>query len=165
MAGFEAMRSRRGSVTAYFPVGLLLAAFIFLLPMPVSAKSAVDAAAKWGLIGTWALDCASKPSGANGHLSFLRGPEGRLIHKREFGDRRDESRVLDTTIRPDGTLEVVIDFNRLTPPHKRRVVFSKVADDRKRAIENQVVGMPDFSVKDGKFISNGNPTPLQIRCR
>ena len=144
---------------------VLTPAVLLSLMGPVSAKGPADAAAKWGFIGTWAPDCAKKPSRDNTYLIYERKSEDRLIHKREFGDDSDQNDVLETKFTTEGNLEVVIYYKSLNPPHKRRIVFVKMTDGQLRAIENQVVGSSDFSVKDGKLVSSGQPVVIQYKCR
>lgn len=147
-----------------FRIHLLVTA-AYLLPASAMARDAADAAAKWGMIGTWAPDCTSGPSRSNVYLIYQRRSGGRLVHKRDFGDARDENDITETTLLPDGKLELVFDLKSLSPPQKRRAVFEKVSDDVYRAFENQVVGTSDFSVKDGKLHSTGAPMRVANRCR
>lgn len=143
---------------------IALGCSLVVLPQPASARSPVDDARKFGLIGTWAIDCKAKPSSSSGFLSYRVEPNGRLVHKRDFGNAKDQNEVTETKLRADGKLEVIFDFKNLSPPHKRRVLFMRLPDGSIRSMENQVVGSSDFSVKDGKLIATGNPTPVQRRC-
>src|SRR5262249_2985718 len=76
------------------------------------AQKTAETATRWGLLGNWKLDCSTPTSSGNGRLSYVvRG--GKLFHDRDFGDRKDSSPVTLATSRPDGSIEVVINFPSL----------------------------------------------------
>jgi hypothetical protein len=128
------------------------------------ARSPVDAAIAWGLIGTWALDCSARPSGPNGYLTYERASSDQLVHKRDYGAIKDEHPIIEAKRLDDGALELVFDFSALSPPQQRRVIIERVSIDSIRARENQVVGTTNYSIRDGTFVHNGKPVPLQMRC-
>ena len=47
----------------------------------------------------------------------------------------------------------------------RQFSFIKGGDGRIRAISNRNVANNEYTIKDGKFTSNGNAPPWQTRCR
>lgn len=139
---------------AFILCGLLLAA------APAAEQNAVEAATAWGLLGTWALDCGKPASRPNPYLGYFR--HGRnLVHRRDFGDVRDEHTVTSARILEDGALEIVVDlavFGQV-----RTIVFRKEGEGKKRAVLNRD-DAGNYSIKDGKFVANGQPSPVQTRC-
>lgn len=140
----------------------VLAVLGVLAASPAGAESVVQAAQRWGLIGSWRTDCAAPLSINVGQQTFVvRGKQ--LFLDREFGDRRDSSQVVLATVKPDGMLEVLVRFESLS--QNRQFAFTKTGEGRKRAWYNRNVDTDEYTVRDGKFLSNGNPTPVQTRCR
>jgi hypothetical protein len=126
------------------------------------AQTIAETAVRWGLLGTWRLDCSQPRSRSNPDLMYVvRG--GKLYHDREFGDSRDSSAVMSATVKRDKSLEVVVNFVSLK--QTRQFSFMKGPDGRIRAVSNRNVDTNDYTVRDGKFTSNGNMTPWQTRCR
>jgi hypothetical protein len=137
--------------------------FLAVLAMPEAslAQTVADTASKWGLLGTWRLNCGVPASRSDGELKYVvRG--GKLYHDREFGDARDSSQVTSATRKPDGSLELVVKFDSLS--QTRQFSFMKGSDGRIRAISNRNVDTNEYTIKDGKFTSNGNSPPWQTRC-
>lgn len=128
----------------------------------VSAQTVAGTATKWGLVGVWQLDCKAPVSESNGALKYaVRG--GKLFHDRDFGGgRTDSSAVTAVTIKSDETLEVTIPFASIS--QTRQFAFFKAADGRIRALYSKNVDTDEYSIRDGKFVANGNATPWQSRC-
>lgn len=142
----------------HFPFALL--AVCLAATAPAAAQDAGEAAAAWGLLGTWATNCSSAPGPSSARLSFVRSGD-KLLHRRDFGKQRDEFTVPSASVLPDGSLEVVID---LAPMGERRtIVFARAGEGRKRAIANRGE-KGDYTIRDGKFAASGAPTPVQTRC-
>jgi len=131
---------------------------------PSSAQSAADAAAQWGLLGTWRIatvDC-NAPGSRQSTLQSWVARGGRLFNDRDFGDARDSTPVEAGVIRPDGILELTM----VQPDQSRRALgFFKRPDGLKRAMYNYDMATTQYSVRDGRFAANGAETPLQKRCR
>src|SRR5438093_7235293 len=96
-----------GSMRAFArSVGLALVALIATCEASLS-QTIAETATKWGLLGAWRTDCNTPVSLSNGELRYVvKG--GKLLHDREFGDRRDSSPVTSATLRSDGSLDIVI---------------------------------------------------------
>jgi hypothetical protein len=126
------------------------------------AGSAADEAARWGLLGSWKLDCDAPPSVEDGELRYL-VKQGTLFHERELGSGKDVNRVVSAKTRSDGALDLVVEF----APYRRRreYVIEKGDDGRVRTISNRDVTTNQFSVKNGKFTRNGHNTQWQTHCR
>jgi len=129
---------------------------------PAAAQSIADTASRWGLIGTWALDCSQPASGSNGYLVYIaRG--AKVSHERNFGDRRDVNDVREAKAAADGGLELVVHFPGLQ--QTRRFILIKGPDGRIRATSNSKADGTEPTILDGRFTANGNPTPWQVRCK
>jgi hypothetical protein len=141
-------------------IALVLLA-VLAAPADSFAQTVAETASKWGLLGTWRLNCSAPASRSDGELKYvIRG--GKLYHDREFGDARDSSQVTSATRKADGTLELVVKFDSLS--QTRQFSFIKGSDGRIRAVSNRNVDTNEYTIKDGKFTSNGNIPPWQTRC-
>lgn len=129
---------------------------------PASAATVAELAIKWGLIGTWALDCSVDADRGNGaRLSYVaRG--GKVFHNRDFGDVKDSQEVTSVRINSDNTLELVVWYTALK--QKRQVTMMKVDRDALRAVSNREIGTDNYTVHNSKFTANGRETPVQNRC-
>ena len=126
------------------------------------AQTVAETASKWGLLGTWRLDCSKPASRSDGDLKYVvRG--GKLFHDREFGDARDSSSVMAATRKADGSIEIVVNF--VSVSQTRQFSLMKGSDGRIRALSSRDVNTNQYSIKGGKFTANGNPSPWQTRCR
>lgn len=143
-------------------LGLLFAACI-ALAHGAAAQSVADAATRWGLIGTWALDCSKPASGANGYLTYVVRGAGKVAHERDFGDRRDTNDVQQARTGVGGTLDLVVHFPGLN--QTRKFTMMMASDRRIRALANSRIDGTEQTIKDGKFTANGGITPWQTRCR
>lgn len=140
---------------------MLLAAAI-LLPAAARAESAAQAAAAWGLVGTWAFDCRLPPSEGNGYLTYQVTPAGGLAHERDFGRRRDANEVLRAA-EAVGGLELTVYFP--ASAQTRQMVLAKTADGRVRLVSETFASTGEAAVRDGKVAATGADTPWQMRCR
>lgn len=143
--------------TACIMVGLVA------LPDVAAAQNLAEAASKWGLIGTWALDCGKPAGGSNGHLTFAIRRAGQVSYERDFGDRQDVNEVREVRTGAGGALEVVVHYPKLE--QTRRLTFIMGTDGRTRTMANSNVDGTQLSIKDGKFTQGGSDTPWQVRCR
>ena len=129
-----------------------------------STTAVADTLAKWGLVGTWSVDCAGPPGRTNTHTTYTARPNRTAYYTRQWGDGGDtEPNEIDTaTIRDDGVLAMT----ETMPAFKQTREFwlLKGPDGRARALMNRQVG-GDYTVRDGKFVSNGRETPWSSRCR
>ncbi len=133
-----------------------------LLTAPASAESVAETAKHWGLIGPWSLDCSLPPDHANGTvLSYEIADGDRLMHRRDFGDSRDEAEVLAATVSGDGVLNLRVYFPSVKQTREYGMVH--LADGSIRAVYNRN-DKNQYSIKDGKFTANGKPTPVQHKC-
>jgi len=124
----------------------------------------VEALQKWGLIGTWSLDCGRPPGGNHIHIRYVVRPGGKAMTERDYGDtsRNDSNEITGATINADGSLTMVVDFQSLGG-QIRTFALMRDRPDRVRALWNRG---PDgvYSVQNGRFTANGNETPWQYKC-
>lgn len=137
--------------------------FSLALALDASAETAAQAARKWGLIGSWALDCSLPPNNGKGALlAYEVQPGGRLVHRRNFGDVKDENAVLGAVVSDNGMLHLRVSFPSLK--QTREYGMMKQPDGTIRAMYNRNA-KDEYTIKDGKFTANGNPSPSQHRCK
>ena len=136
--------------------------FFLILVSPTRAETVAETARVWGLIGPWSLDCSLPPDHANGTvLSYEIADGDRLMHRREFGDSRDEAEVLSATVSDDGILNLRVYFPSVR--QTREYGMMHLADGSIRAVYNRN-DKNQYSIKDGKFTANGKRTPVQHKC-
>jgi hypothetical protein len=127
-----------------------------------AAESLVQTVRKWGLIGPWSLDCSLKPDRTKGAvLDYEVIADGRVMHRRDFGDTIDESEVVGAEVSRDSLLNLRVYFPSLK--QNREYGLMMQPDGTMRAIYNRNQN-DEYSIKDGKFTANGNPTPSQHKC-
>jgi hypothetical protein len=140
----------------------LAIAFSLTLTAGASAETVAQTARKWGLIGPWAVDCSLKPDrGSGAVLAYEIAPGDRVVHRRNFGNARDENEVVTADVSSDGTLNLRVFFPGLK--QTRQYGLMKQPDGSMRAMYNH--DQKDvYTIKDGKFTADGNTTPLQHKC-
>ena len=127
-----------------------------------AAQTPAETADKWGLLGTWRLDCSQKPSRGDPDLQFaVRG--GTLFHDRDWGVAKDSSAVTSALIEPDGSLELVVRFDSLS--QTREWIYKRGSDNRIESVSNRNVDTNKYTIRDGKFVASGKTPPWQTRCR
>ena len=76
-------------------VSALAISVLLALAPGASAGTVTDNASKWGLIGRWSQDCslpADRNRGTVQSYVIVRGDS--LVHRRNFGDDKDENEVV-----------------------------------------------------------------------
>jgi hypothetical protein len=143
---------------------LARAAVLIALIADGSAKadSTTDAVKRWGLIGTWAVDCGKPAARGNTYLSYAIEPDGIAVHSRDFGDGKDSQEILAAEVTADGQLTLRIRFPQLG--ETREFSLLKGTDGRYRTMSNHDT-KGGYSIRDGKFTFNGNRTPWLTRCK
>lgn len=142
----------------------LAVAIVFSMTLAVTASAATmaETALKWGLIGPWSLDCSLAPDRDRGTvLSYEIAKGGRVVHRRDFGDASDENRVLSAEVSGDGMLNLRVYFPKSRETREYGLMMQP--DGTTRAIYNRNQKR-EYTIRDGKFTANGNPTPPQHKC-
>jgi len=114
----------------------------------------------WNLLGTWAPDCSQPPAPENPYASYVQRGSAVFLD-RDVGSNRDSLAIVDASARRDGTIAIVIAFDR--PRQQRTNVLAKDADGHIRAMSNHD-GKGRYSVRNGVVLSLKRPTPWQLRC-
>ena len=146
-------------------LGWLALAMLFSLGFAInaSAETVAQTARNWGLIGSWARDCSLKP-GKNqaAMLAYEIVRDGRVVHRRDFGDTTDENEVVAADVSGDDMLNLRVFF----PGFKetRQYGLMKQPDGSMRTMYNHDQ-KDEYSIKDGIFTANGNPTPALHKCK
>ncbi|WP_284419682.1 MULTISPECIES: hypothetical protein [unclassified Bradyrhizobium] len=126
-----------------------------------SADDTVDVARAWGLIGTWALDCEAPPVKGRGTIiSYEVTPDGNLIYRRDH-DPSDINEVASARVEPDQTLVLSIVLPRARQTRENGIV--KTPDGGIRSAFNRGED-GSYTIRDGRFVANGKPTPQLSRC-
>ena len=131
----------------------------------VRAETVAATMTKWGLIGDWSVDCAAAAgSGTAAKLRYAAKPDGSVLHFRNFGDAKSSDKVKSVRITSEDWLELKIFFREIAVGEQDRTfALKRIRTGVVQAMYNYNA-KGDYSVKDGKFTSNGKDTPLQHRC-
>lgn len=127
-----------------------------------SAETLAATVEQWGLLGSWAVDCAARPDRDKGALlTYEIRKDGRVMYQRNFGDARDENEVVSATVNAEGLINVMVYFPSLQQTREFGLALSNQGS--LRAIYNRSErGV--YTIKDGKYVASGVPTPPQQRC-
>src|SRR5207248_9635719 len=87
---------------------ITLATLLLLTLAPgASASTVTETAGRWGLIGSWSLDCSLAPDRDRGTiLIYATARGGRLMFRRDFGDEKDDNEVGGAKVSDDGLLNL-----------------------------------------------------------
>lgn len=126
------------------------------------AETLVATVEQWGLLGSWAVDCAARPDRDKGALlTYEIRKDGRVMYRRNFGDAKDENEVVSATITAEGLLNVMVFFPSLHQTREFGLLLQN--DGSLRAIYNRSE-RGEYTIRDGKYVVTGGPTPAQQRC-
>ena len=114
---------------------------------------------QWGLLGSWAVDCTDRDKGAL--LTYEIRQDGRVMYRRDFSEARDENEVVSATIDAEGLLNVMVYFPSLRQAREFGLLLQK--DGSLRAIYNRSE-RGEYTIRNGKYVATGKPTPAQQRC-
>ena len=136
--------------------------FLLTLTLNASAETVAEAARAWGLIGAWSLDCSAAPDRGDGAvLAYQIASGDRVVHRRNFGATTDESEVIAAKVSGDGMLNLRVFFPKLK--QTREYGFAMQSDGTMRAMYNRNQ-KGEYTIRNGNFTANGNPTPSQHKC-
>lgn len=117
---------------------------------------------QWGLLGSWAVDCAARPNRDKGALlTYEIRKDGRVMYLRNFGEATDENELVSATVNAEGLLNVMVYFPSLHQTREFGLLLAK--DGSLRAIYNRSE-RGEYTIRDGKYVATGAPTPAQQRC-
>jgi hypothetical protein len=141
----------------------IAAAMLWAAITPAAAAGTLAATVEqWGLLGSWAVDCAARPDRDKGALlTYEIRKDGRVMYRRNFGEARDENEIVSATVNADGLLNMMVYFPSLRQTREFGLLLAK--DGSLRAIYNRSE-RGEYTIRDGKYIATGAPTPIQQRC-
>lgn len=146
------------SLNRWIAAAMLWAAFT----ATANAETLAATVEQWGLLGSWAVDCAARPNRDKGALlTYEIRKDGRVMYLRSFGEATDENEVLSATVNAEGLLNVMVYFPSLHQTREFGLLLAK--DGSLRAIYNRSE-RGEYTIRDGKYIATGAPTPAQQRC-
>jgi hypothetical protein len=145
-------------------LGRLSLTIVFSLTLAhhASAETAAQTVHKWGLIGPWSRDC-SLPSDRNidALLVYEIVRDGRVVFQRNFGNTTDKSEVVSAEVSGDGMLNLRVFFPSLKQTRESGLMMQP--DGSMRAMYNRSL-QGEYTIRDGKFTANGDPTPSLHKC-
>ena len=142
--------------------GLTAAVLWIALGSPGRAESLAATIEQWGLLGSWAVDCTVRPDRDKGALlTYEIRKDGRVIYRRNFGDAKDENEVVSATVNAEGLLNLMVYFPSLRQTREFGLMLAE--DGSLRAIYNRSE-RGEYTIRDGKYVKSGAPTPPQQRC-
>src|SRR5277367_4943551 len=147
----------------HFLIRLMPAIPVLLaLALQASAGAVTETASKWGLIGPWSLDCSLPPDRGRGTLlSYVIVRGDRLMHRRSFGDDKDENEVVGAQVSVDGVLNLRVFFPSMKQTREYGLMMQPDGAMCAMYTGNQ---QGEYRIREGKFTANGNPTPPQHKC-
>ena len=142
--------------------GIAAAMLWAAIPSTAGAATLTATVEQWGLLGSWAVDCAARPDRDKGALlTYEIRKDGRVMYRRDFGEARDENEVVSATVGAEGLLNVMVYFPSLHQTREFGLLLDK--DGSLRAIYNRSE-RGEYTIRDGKYVVTGAPTPRQQRC-
>lgn len=148
--------------------GVAMIAILLLAWAPARADAIVDVLRTYGLLGTWASDCAASPSTANWFVTYYISSAGKA---RRMSERGAGNPTLDGTV--DNAERLTADTLRMKLRNEDPNWGD--SDGRWYDVVVQVKGGSSHSlssigsdgvqyIREGKF-QNGNPAPILYFCR
>jgi hypothetical protein len=142
--------------------GIAAATVWMTLTSAAGAESLATTVEQWGLLGSWAVDCTARPDRDKGALlTYEIRKDGRVMYRRNFGDAKDENEVVSATVDAESMISVMVYFPSLRQTREFGLLLSKQGS--LRAIYNRSE-RGEYTIRDGKYVATGAPTPPQQRC-
>jgi len=156
MATVRASAMAKSSLIA----GVLLVGVLLLL---MRGPSVADTMQRWGLLGTWAVDCGQPGREGAPHTTYARRDGDKAAIERRYADptRNDVSSIGTAVIAADGTITLTLDVPGST---QTRTVSLVKSGGRIRAMSDRTIGTNGYHVRDGRFAHDGTETPWHNRC-
>ena len=147
----------------------LVAALAMATVETANAQSVADTIAEFGLIGTWATDCAQSASTSNYLTIYAIKPSGEVL--RTYYDAPGHVlsiyKITSAKRRASDTLSYEQVWNFEGSPANmagnRMQVLLNMVDNKYQIVSSQGSD-GSFFVKDRKFPSSGNESPWQFQC-
>lgn len=136
-----------------------------MMPIEALARSEGPVAAtmrRWGILGTWAADCAASPGRDNTFYTFA-VREGGVFLDREGSNFTDSSPLTEARVRPDGMIEYRVVFGRGRSEVVQYNTYAKRGDGRIRIFFNRRAD-GTMTVEDGRLVPGGEETSWREKC-
>ncbi|TDR93217.1 hypothetical protein [Enterovirga rhinocerotis] len=135
----------------------ILSLVALLAAAPAVAREPAAALQSWGILGSWAPSCEAPPSDDNVYYIWLER-DGDAFLQRKGGTFGDTSPISAARVTPEGLLEYHVSFGR-------QVMINSWGRGEKgiRIFANRYEGGRP-TVRDGRLVHNGKPTPWHSRC-
>lgn len=133
-------------------------------PVYAAELSAAQVFQQFGLIGTWAVNCAAMPSPGNPHVTDT-VQNGAVIERQDLGPDTEVNiyRILAATRLSGTRLSVQAIFRPGGEGEERQALIWSVHNGTRRTLRNKPEDEP-LRVKNGVAISFGVKTPLLRKC-
>ena len=117
----------------------------------------------WGLMGTWAVDCARPVGQQWSRLRYVVGADGRAVREADFGNaiQNEKLDITGANIAKNGTLELT--FYSPNGGQTRLLTLTKLPNKTIRSLAARVKDGAT-TVVNGRFTSTGNETPALQKC-
>ncbi len=144
---------------------IFLAVFLAVASGSARAETVAAIMTKWGLMGEWSVDCAAAAGDRTAaKRRYEPKRDGSVYHYRNFGKDKSSDKIKSVRITPEDWLELKIFFKEIAVGEQDRTfALKRIRTGVIQAMYNYNA-KGKYSVKDGKFTSNGQDTPLQNRC-
>ena len=144
---------------------IIAAAFLSMLTPAVAGPDS-DILRKFGLLGTWAVDCSKPPSDVNSYEEYTPSKAGHPTRTwyRKKGDRYAPAQSFEMrNIRIVGSGRLAYLDVRKADGDLTNIVVAMV-DNRQRSHEAVDPRDGKVYIKDGKLVGTGKPTELFQKC-
>jgi hypothetical protein len=142
-------------------VRLALVTTVTLAATLAAAGTTAETVRNWGLIGSWATDCAVPPDRTNPALIYEITPDERVVLRRNFGTGKDEQEISSAEISGDGILRLRLFFPSIKQTRDNGIAMQPDGSIRAIYSRNE---KDEYTVRDGSFVSSGNPTVALHKC-
>jgi hypothetical protein len=162
----ERIIMRVGAVFVVLFTTAMIATAVPTAAAPGEGPSPEQLFKQFGLLGTWAIDCAAPASPANPHVEISEPAPGVVLEDQHLGQdyRLNRYSVLAADKVSDTELSVIVLLHPGEADEERQKLVFKIQDNTRRTLFTQSVGGP-VRVKNGIVVLRGSPTPLLRKCR
>jgi len=140
-----------------FSPRLFLALVLTFAASQASANPAADVARKWGLLGTWAGNCAAPVKLYSFEVSLRR----KLIYRRDYNSAQ-KYEIVEARTGPDNTIILATRFPALKDIRESAMI--KNADGSIQAIYSRSRNDGSYAIKDSVVVETGDGAPILHRC-
>jgi hypothetical protein len=146
---------------------ILLVVIALATPGVAGAQTVQQSLRDFGMLGTWANDCTQPASDNNFHTVFSVSPSGQVMRTQydKPGSKRNEYTIMSAKRIAADELWYLQVSNGVPAPYSRIELVLTRDGDRFRYLSSKVEGGDAYMIKDGKFVSNGNESAWNFKCK